>query len=48
MDFWDSMTHKNKLFLKSSKSVDAEIFFLLEIYESHRIDERVRAAKGTV
>lgn len=43
------MTHKNKLFLKSSKSVDAEIFFfLLEIYESHRIDERVRAAKGTV
>ena len=29
--------------------MDAEFFFiLLEIYESHRIDERVRAAKGTV
>ena len=29
--------------------MDAEFFLiLLEIYESHRIDERVRAAKGTV
>lgn len=29
--------------------MEAEFFFFfLEIYESHRIDERVRDAKGTV